>query len=340
MRNGSHVGAGRSTASRAPSNGLTNCHGVRMVDAKNQNSAASTPYFTSIKTTPLIAYVARSTRLETPNQVWSVIITRFSLIFHQSPLSMSVTQARRASLKLRLSPVHGASTFRPAIYRGLRNPYRIVSASPIHGAYAGDLRALAPRSLFTAQLQRAQTRGPAAITSKYSLDPPPKPQPTTSHNPAAAIESPVYRRTFLRLAIQQLQACPARPQMALAYRESGGNRTQFSLRSLFEYTTICCVLAALSSFTGIQSTFCLMAFSLALAANQGRVAIAVLAATSMAAELPIQGDQTFSALRQFTTLFIAGSLGAWYCCRRHAHESRPSADAHSPSRHLSPDAFG
>jgi hypothetical protein len=128
--------------------------------------------------------------------------------------------------------------------------------------------------------------------------------------------------------------------MALAYRKSCGNRAQFSLKALFEYTTICCVLAALSGFTGIQPAFCLMAFSLALAVNEGLVAIAVLAAASMAAELPIHGDGTTSALRQFTTLFIAASLAASYCCRRHAHESRATADANFPSRHLTPAAFG
>jgi len=60
-----------------------------------------------------------------------------------------------------------------------------------------------------------------------------------------------------------------------------------------------------------------MAFSLALAFEQGTLALALLAAASLAAELPVNQDGTFSALHQLSTLVIAALLSAWCGCRRH-----------------------
>ena len=106
--------------------------------------------------------------------------------------------------------------------------------------------------------------------------------------------------------------------MTLSYRESRWNRPQFQAPPWLLRTPPSA--ASQPHFQiSLESNprFAWMAFGFALASNQGLAAIAMLLAASMSAELPMQGDGTTPAGRQFTTLLIAGLLiAAWYCCRR------------------------
>ena len=90
------------------------------------------------------------------------------------------------------------------------------------------------------------------------------------------------------------------------------SRTQFSLITLFEYTTLCCFLAALIPLLGITSAICLALFSMALAARHGGLALTLLVAASLSAGLPVIPG-TGSPMIQQTIMILAASLiGAWY----------------------------
>ena len=124
--------------------------------------------------------------------------------------------------------------------------------------------------------------------------------------------------TNCRLLFGRLQVSNIKQkfQMTLSYRESRWNRPRLQPLISLLSTRYFCIAAALSNIAGIESAFCWI-FFLALASNQGLDAPFVPHAASMSAELPMQGDGSTPAGRQFTTLLMAGvSIAAWYCCRR------------------------
>ena len=53
------------------------------------------------------------------------------------------------------------------------------------------------------------------------------------------------------------------------------SRTQFTLSGMFEYTTVCCIVAAFSHLTGVGSAAALMAFALALMMRYGLAALLI-----------------------------------------------------------------
>jgi uncharacterized membrane protein (UPF0136 family) len=109
----------------------------------------------------------------------------------------------------------------------------------------------------------------------------------------------------------------------MAHRHLILGRTQFSLQALFEYTTLCCVLAGLSSVTGIGASVCLMAFGLALATRQGGLALAAVIVASLIAQTPLDENNQTAFSPQFLTLLAAALLSFWY--RRRAKSARRTA---------------
>ena len=94
---------------------------------------------------------------------------------------------------------------------------------------------------------------------------------------------------------------------------------QFSLASLFEFTSVSAILAALSSMLGVLASLFLMLMALGLMTRQGWLALAALMACSLAGDwsVPVQSsDGTFG--RQILVLTAAGALCAWCCWRRRA----------------------
>jgi hypothetical protein len=90
------------------------------------------------------------------------------------------------------------------------------------------------------------------------------------------------------------------------------SRTQFSLKDLFECMTFCCVMAALSGVLGIGPSLCLMGLGLALWMGQGLLALTMLMAASLAAELQM-GPHTLGAFgQQLMTALAATAVCCWY----------------------------
>jgi hypothetical protein len=93
--------------------------------------------------------------------------------------------------------------------------------------------------------------------------------------------------------------------------------TQFSLGSLFEFTTICCLLAGLSGIVGIVAGSSLAAFALSLAARNGASAIIMLMTASLTAGLVGTDDGSAGFISQLAVFTAAALICLWYR-RRHA----------------------
>ena len=94
-------------------------------------------------------------------------------------------------------------------------------------------------------------------------------------------------------------------------------QAQFSLAALFEYTTLCGVLLALSGILGLASSVLLMGMGLALGARQGLLALTTLMAASLAADWPSSStDGDSSIQRQLMVMLLAALLIGWYRLRR------------------------
>jgi hypothetical protein len=88
-------------------------------------------------------------------------------------------------------------------------------------------------------------------------------------------------------------------------------RPQFGLLALFEYTTLCCLLAGLSGTTGIGPSICLMLVGLALAARQGALALGMIWVATIVAAYPDDiGSSTIAA--EVTTVLVAFCTCGWY----------------------------
>jgi hypothetical protein len=101
--------------------------------------------------------------------------------------------------------------------------------------------------------------------------------------------------------------------------------TQFTLAALFEYVTLCAILAALSPLVGVASGVFLMLMALALIARQGWLALAMLMAASLAADWPYLPHAESSFGRQFFVLLLGGGLAGW----RHLRRSSRSGESAS-----------
>ncbi len=88
---------------------------------------------------------------------------------------------------------------------------------------------------------------------------------------------------------------------------------QFSLRTLFEYVTVCAVILALSPATGIMAGTFLMLFALTLWMRLGWLAVGALMAASVTADLPLDAmDDGMSVIRQSAVIALAALISIWY----------------------------
>jgi len=95
------------------------------------------------------------------------------------------------------------------------------------------------------------------------------------------------------------------------------DRPRFSLAALLEFPAVCGVLLALSPSLNPACDCCLMVMAVALAARQGLLALLMLMAASLTADLPAhspQGGFTFAG--QALVFLLAGLLCVWYQVRR------------------------
>jgi hypothetical protein len=90
------------------------------------------------------------------------------------------------------------------------------------------------------------------------------------------------------------------------------SRPQFSLLALFEYTTLCCILAALTGVLGIGPSIGLMFLGLALSARQGWLALAMFMTTSLAAEVTNRTDAVPISGQPLMIIFAAACICGWY----------------------------
>ena len=92
---------------------------------------------------------------------------------------------------------------------------------------------------------------------------------------------------------------------------------QFSLSELFEYVTICSILAALSPLIGILATVLLMLLALAIWARAGKVAMMMLMAILLAANAPRSPvTEWFPYGQQLLSSPLALAIAVWYGYRR------------------------
>ena len=90
---------------------------------------------------------------------------------------------------------------------------------------------------------------------------------------------------------------------------------QFTLLSLFECTTLCCVVAAIAGLTGVPASLCLMAFALSIMLRQGFPAVATL---SLAFVASLSSDGGTAFFREFVIAVASGLIAVWYIYRRNA----------------------
>jgi hypothetical protein len=86
---------------------------------------------------------------------------------------------------------------------------------------------------------------------------------------------------------------------------------------LFEYVTICSILAACSSVVGIAATALLMLLALAIWAKAGRVAMGLLMGILLAANVEPSPTAAWSPYAQpLLTSPLAMAIALWYGYRR------------------------
>ena len=93
---------------------------------------------------------------------------------------------------------------------------------------------------------------------------------------------------------------------------------QFQLSVLFEFVTICSVLAAASPAIGAASSACLMLMSLAVWARQGFMALAMLAGACLATSPPLSDATEFVtvSMRECVVCLLGVGTCYWYRFRR------------------------
>jgi len=92
---------------------------------------------------------------------------------------------------------------------------------------------------------------------------------------------------------------------------------QFSLIEMFEYVTICSILAALSGIIGIGASLLLMLLTLAIWLRAGSIAMVLLLFVLLAADSP---SSPMSSLAEYGHAPLAGlfafNIALWYGMRR------------------------
>jgi hypothetical protein len=101
--------------------------------------------------------------------------------------------------------------------------------------------------------------------------------------------------------------------MALPQTIDRGSRSQFSLKALFGYMTLCCILAALAGVLSLGGSICLMGLALALWAGQGGLALAMLMAAAVASGVEAGGRPNF--VQQTLTVLVAAAICVGYQLR-------------------------
>ena len=93
---------------------------------------------------------------------------------------------------------------------------------------------------------------------------------------------------------------------------------QFTLASLFELTTLCCLVAASTSAVGMGAEGALMLLALALHLRLGGLSLISLAAAFLIAALPIGTTSDTAFLRECAISLAAAAICAWYWSRSRA----------------------
>ena len=99
--------------------------------------------------------------------------------------------------------------------------------------------------------------------------------------------------------------------MAFHMLPNAKDRLQFGLMALTELVTICAIVFASSAWTGVPASIFLAGLALALFLKLGPLAIAMFAATSVAADLSIDDGLE----RQLWVIFIGALLCLWFRLR-------------------------
>ncbi len=97
-------------------------------------------------------------------------------------------------------------------------------------------------------------------------------------------------------------------------------RPQFRLIALFQYVTLCGVLAGLSGILGMATSACLMGLALALGARQGGWALISLVAASLAADAPVADGSNRALAQQLAMLLVAALMCGWFRTYRDRRE--------------------
>jgi hypothetical protein len=105
------------------------------------------------------------------------------------------------------------------------------------------------------------------------------------------------------------------------------NRCQFSLRSLFELTTLCCLLASSISLLGFEVAACLMLFSVALHYRWGLLSISSLLTIFPLASARAGITEDVAIARQAAALLAVTVISAWYWFRYATPAQWPQTDA-------------
>lgn len=107
---------------------------------------------------------------------------------------------------------------------------------------------------------------------------------------------------------------------------------QFSLLSLFELTTLCCLLAASVSVLGYETAACLMLFAVATHYRWGLLSISSFMTVLLLASTPAGLAEEFAFGRQAAAMLAATLICAWYWFRLAAPDVWPQKNPEQPAQ--------
>lgn len=91
---------------------------------------------------------------------------------------------------------------------------------------------------------------------------------------------------------------------------------RFGLKEIFELTTLCCILASLSTLFGNASSFYLMVMAVAVWLRQGAIALAMLVVACLSVDETESLDRDSEIFRIILLMFVATGICMWYEMRR------------------------
>jgi hypothetical protein len=105
--------------------------------------------------------------------------------------------------------------------------------------------------------------------------------------------------------------------------------SQFSLRSLLEFMTICALLFAASAVFGLTVSVCLILMAAAIWMKQGGIAICALTLALIATDWPASAGESDAPVDIGLVVFAASALCVWYriVARRNYRGGHSAADA-------------